>query len=789
MLKQHIKIAWRQLMRRKLYTGLNLLGLTIGLSTALLLLLFVRYEHRHDAAMVDAENTYRMYRQWDPTAGGLLQVPMAAATDIREEVPGLIASSYLWDWGQLLFRYQANRHYLPRVAATDSLWLQTVQMPLLAGDPASALREPTSIVLSASAAHRFFGNETALGKVVHLDGEEPYTVTGVFADDHPSHLQYDAYIHSDLYLSEWLNNSANVYLRLHPEASIAQVEETIAAVAEEPMLAGFQQIGMDISRGELPAWRLQPLLDIHLGSATLNNFADPTGRRGQVRIFGLVALLALLLAAINYTNLSTALAARRAKEIGVRKVSGASFGQMVRQLLTESLVQVSLAGLLAVGLAYTALPYFNQLIDRPLDMADWLQGWSPALFGGLLLVLALMAGAYPAFYLARLEPTESLKNKLNFGQGGQLRKVLVTLQFTVASVLLLVVGMIYLQVNFVQDQALGFDQEQVVVTALHTEGSYERFESRREALIDVAGVQAVDWTNGLPGSINWTNNFAFPGRTNDVWAFYYNAGNALDDVLGIEMAQGRYFDPLHPADTLGFVVNETFVDHYALEEPIGHPLRMVADTAFGTIIGVMKDFHFESLESPLKPLVAVNRPNWLGSEIAMKLSTSDLPETLASIEGIWAGIEPEHPFQFTFLDEDFAQQYSAYERFGQTILSATGLMILIAALGLFGLATFSAEQRTKELGIRKVLGASLQQLISLLAKDYVRLVSIALLVAAPIGWYVANSWLQNFAYRLEVQWWLLPLMGLLLLCVAGLSVGSQAVRAAVGNPVDALRSE
>jgi putative ABC transport system permease protein len=491
-------------------------------------------------------------------------------------------------------------------------------------------------------------------------------------------------------------------------------------------------------------------------------------------------------------NLSTAQAAQRAKEVGVRKVTGATSKQLITQFLTESILQSLLALPLAALLAFLFLPAFNVVTNRDLALG-WAQ-WSA--IGGyllaLVLVLGLVSGSYPAFFLSAYKPTDVLKGKwLRRTQGASLRRFLVVAQFSMAIAVAILMTFIYQQVQYMQNQELGFQAAQVLVIPLHTTDASQRIGAVKSQLMQNPNIASVTYTTSLPGKGMSDYGFQIEGVDKDPSVNIYFTEPDFIKTLDLKMAQGRFFSYDHPSDTSGvFVVNEAFVKKYNIASPIGHRMRF-PNQPYGTIIGVIKDFHYKSLQSAIEPLVLYGNVKYHGGAnyAAIRLATKDIRSTVDAVAQAWKKVEPAHPMQYTFLDEDFAGLYDIHTRLGQTLLYATLLTIFIALLGLFGLASFMAEQRVKEIGVRKVLGATVSQIVLLLGKDFLKLVLIAGLVAVPLALWLTHKWLANFAYQIKVSPTPFLLTILLSLLVAALTVSGRAIKAALINPVKSLRSE
>ncbi len=541
-----------------------------------------------------------------------------------------------------------------------------------------------------------------------------------------------------------------------------------------------------------PDWKLQPLRDVQLSAGEIGGPFSGQGDERTVYVIALVALVIVTIASINYMNMATAQAARRAREVGVRKVTGAHQSQLMVQFLAEAVLQCLLALPIAILLTELTLPAFENVVARDLDLS-W-SVWGQLVPSLLLLIagLSIVSGSYPAFVLSGYRPTDVLKGKwLRRDQGKVLRQSLVVVQFTGAIVATIVMFFIYQQIRFMQNQEVGFRGEQVMVIAVNTPDTYEKITSLRSRILQNPQVVAVTSADGLPGSDHSDYGFQLGGREQSINSDIFFVDADYPEALDLEILAGRFLS-LSDTSTNTFVVNEAFVQEYGLEEPIGQPLNFTGATE-GEIVGVVKDFNYSSLEYNIRPLVfsgAIRplRGGWVSS-VAVRLQTNNLRETIAEVEDFWQQIEPNHPIRYTFLDDDFAGLYAEQERLGQTLLYATFITLFIALLGLFGLASYVAERRTKEIGVRKVLGASVQQIVTLLGIDFLKVVLVSGLIAAPIAWWLSRRWLADFAYQTDITVTPFLVAIVLAVLVAVLTVSARAIKAALANPVDALRSE
>ena len=795
MIKRCFTLALRNFNRQKGYFLLNCAGLAIALAVATLILLYVRHERSYDQTLPRADRTFRLYKQWNPDQGNVF-TPAVAASTLTDRLPDVAGATWVLGYGETLLAHGGKSLYVEGIAVVDTNWLDVMALALRAGNAKTALHRPYSAVLSAALAGKFFGDDPhPVGKTLRLNDEHDYTVTGVLAPpEGPTHLRYEAYLTDPQYYEapwqHWTGNNVATYVALQDGVPADRAERNITDLCNQFLATGYRSFDVQAGPDDFPAWRLQPVRAIHLHSTHLRAPDPATGRADDLYIFMLVAAVLLLIAGINYVNLATAQAARRAREVAVRKVSGATKGQLVTQFLLEAVGQTLLALPPAWLLAELALPRFNQMTARTLtlDGATLL-----ALLPWLLLlvgVTGLGVGFYPALFLARYRPATVLKGgkPATRTAGGALRRGLVVAQFALAMVSATVMVFIYQQVRFMQNQELGFQANQVVVVPLNGEGGLERFQSLKQELLRLPGVQQASATSTMPGQPHSDYAMDLGGEQRNHSANIYFADPDFAEVMGLALTSGRFFLPGEVSDSAEtFVVNEAFVREFQLKAPIGHPMRFVGSKAYGTIVGVAKDFHYRGLDRKILPLVFSPRP-WQG-QVAIRVAPQNVRATVAALETFWRQVEPAHPLRYSFLDDDFAALYGQQERFGQTLLYATLLTLFVAALGMFGLASFLAEQRTKEIGVRKVLGATVGELVLLLGRDFLGLVVIAALVAAPLAWWLARRWLADFAYRAPLGVLPFVAVGGAALLIAALAVSYHSVRAARANPVHALRSE
>ncbi|MCB0584605.1 MAG: ABC transporter permease, partial [Phaeodactylibacter sp.] len=736
MWKNYFKIALRNLSRNKLYSGINILGLALGMAVSVLIMLYVSNELSYDKWVPGQKDVYRVYRSWGGDNGGVVWTPSLLAGKLMEEFPEVEYAAGLSPYGTTMLDYEKNKLYVEEVAAVDSTFFQTVHLPFLYGSPLEALQRPQTVVLSKNLAEQIFGPVDPVGQLININDEGDYEVAGVL-DEFPgnSHLFYKVYIPFTWSSDSWTGNNRSTYVRLNPSTEIGRLEEKMASLLTELKKQEYQAHNYKYNEDDFEEWKLQPMQTIHLDSKGFDWGGSTGGNVRYVYIFSLIGLLLLLVAAINYVNLSTALAAQRAKEVGVRKTTGANRSQLVVQFLSETVVQSLVAATVAVGLAEWLLPLFNTVTGRDLSFLGGQPVWLLLPLLGLSLLVGLLAGAFPAFHLSSFEPASALKKQMGEQPGRQtFRKVLVVTQFSISIALIVVMAFVFRQVSFMMEHELGFQPDQVLVVPFNLDDSYEKFENLRPEFLSIPGVKSMAASSRVPGQPLPDWGMLLEGREQSVNPYIIFTGEGFDKTLGLELAQGRFLSSEFSEDTVSnFVVNEAFIEKYKVPEPaLGAKVKFSFDESYGQIVGIIKDFHFRGLQRPIAPLAISGRPN--GWYATFKVAAKGLPATIRAIEEKWAQVEPAHPMRQSFLDADFARQYDEQRRFGKSMLYATVLTIFIAMLGLFGLATHTAQLRTKEIGIRKVLGASVANLASLLSRDFLKLVAIAFCVATPAAW-------------------------------------------------------
>ncbi|MFQ5569489.1 MAG: ABC transporter permease [Rhodothermales bacterium] len=793
MLKSYLKIALRTLQKQKLSTLINVVGLAVGIAACLLMFLYVRDEVNYDAFHENRPDLYRLVSSLGQGNGASRQlygrVPMPMGPTLEQEYPEIRQAVRFWSYRDVV-RY-ADQSITEQLTFTDAAIFDAFSFPLHRGDPASALRTPDAVVLSESTARRYFGEADPLGQRLSIKlGEVFYdvVVTGVAARlPGPSSIDFDFLLPfarvedvvGKARTENWRSASTHTYVHLVEGAESSDLEAHFPAFVA-------RHIGADFTRSY--QYRLQPLREVHLDPRVTGGM-KPASNPAYSYILGGIALLVLLTACINFMTLSIAGAAARSREIGVRKVVGAQRRQLMQQFWCEALLMSLLALLLGLGLAELFLPLFNELANKELAFDAGARVSTLAALLGVTLLTGVLAGSYPALVLSGFHPVETLKGRLQLGGANPFTRTLMVMQFALSVFLIVSTLVMAGQLDFLKTKNLGLDADQVVVIPTHTDAGaplLERFRS------ELAGHPSIAYITGSDAVVGRAETFSMgytEARGEQVsFPYLFRAEYDYLATFGLELAAGRDFSPQRTTDaTASVIVNETLVQSLGWEAPLGETLRI--NGAEVNVIGVVKDFHFQSLHHSVEPAVLHLNPSRPIRHLIARLHTDDLPATLAVLRGTWHEIAPGFPFDYAFLDADFDRQYRAEERWSRIVRYASFFAILIACMGLFGLAALAVTRRTKEIGIRKAMGASASNVVVLLSSRFVRLVLVAAVLACPAAYLVMHRWLNTFAYRIEIQPLTFVLAGGLVLLVALLTVSFQSIKAALIDPVESLRYE
>jgi putative ABC transport system permease protein len=812
MLENYFKIAYRNLTRNKAFSLINILGLAVGLTTCVLMLLYIFSELGYDQQNKNADRIFRVaykaVKKVTPTDKSWASTAAPIAWGLKSDMPEVEQSTRLLKFPSLdkmLLKYEHGNEkklfYETNGYYVDSTFFQIFTYEFIFGNAQTALNEPNSIVISEQIARKIFGNENPINKAVTVGlpyGDFSYTVKAVFDDS-----KIKSHIPAHFFLSmrngdvgTWVENQSNwatnnifhTYVKLKEGVNAGNFENKLQAFIERRGGKDLKEMGI------LRQLFIQPVTDIYLHS-DLDNEIAPNGNITYLYILGSIALFVLLIACINFMNLSTARSLKRAKEVGVRKVLGAEKKSLIYQFLGESTLMSCLALLLALLIAYLILPLFNNLTQKNITLFDQPGIWIWIIV--LTIGTGLLSGMYPAFYLSSFRPITVLKGKLlNNFSGAAIRKGLVVFQFVISICLILGVIIIQRQLQYMNDQQLGFNKNQQIILPLQSPSAVKNYEVLKTELLKNPGVMKVTSGSTYPG-ISSVDDMIFYGEGKSVKdaidIHLANVENEYFETLGLKLVAGRGFSKEFTADSNSIVLNETALRElgYPLNTAIGRKIYFDFQGSHTTmqIIGIVRNFNFESLYNTIKPFafntIMGNRHSYLIANISAKNYTGTIHEMTTS----WNRINPGIPFVYSFLDKDFQKNYEKDERASGIVWGFTVIAILIACLGLFGLSAFAAEQRFKEIGVRKVLGASVINIVGLLSKDFIKIVFLAIVIATPIGWYFMNKWLEDFAYRTPVSWWIFALTGLLAILIALITVSFQAIRAAIANQVKSLRSE
>lgn len=795
MIKNYFKISLRNFGRNKLYSFINITGLSVGIMCCVLIFGYVQYETSFDRFNKNADRIYRLtevlHLPKEDNARAVTSPPMATAIQFNfPEVEKAVRINY----SVRILSYRETKLYDTKIMYADSTLFDVFTFPMVEGNAAKALVNPYSVVLTESAEKKYFGSEPAFGKVMQLSDTINLTVTGIIKDvPSNSHFTFDCIL-SHVTINEmnhhqpednWFNNGSYTYLLLSKDANPAQLEGKISDFIGKEMVEEKKATGLWYNL------KLQPLTDIHLRSK-LNSEVDSQGDITYVYIFSIAAILILLIACCNFINLSTAKSIGRAKEIGLRKVIGARRLQLTFQFLSESFLLVVVAALLSIGLLQLLLPWFNSFTSQSLRFLHWNNHPLLFLYGGIIVGVSLLAGIYPAFLMSSFSPVKVLKGNIKHGwEDIFLRKGLVVFQFTAAIILIIATTLVFQQLQFIQNKKLGLNKEQVVEIELSgIDGAKTETllsELKKNPAVVNGSLTDFSFKNGI-SRIAMLPEGALENevRSENVISVDEN----FLKTFQVELVAGRDFSKAFSTDPQeSFIVNETAVRDFGWGSPadaIGKNINWNGEKK-GKVIGVVKDFNYSSLHDQIKPLIIQILPGWYGY-VALRIQPGNLQQTLSDLESKWK-INSSSSFSYSFLDEDFAHLYKAEQNLQRTLGLFTLLSIFIACLGLFGLAAAMVKQRFREVGIRKVLGASIMSVVSLLSKDFLKLVMVAIFIAIPVTWIAVSKWLENFAYRVNVNWWVFGIAAITALLIAFITVSIQAMKAAIVNPVKSLRTE
>ncbi|GAB4043141.1 ABC transporter permease [Spirosoma jeollabukense] len=811
MIHNYLKIAWRYLLSHKVVTAINVSGLGLGVAACLLITLYIVQETSYDQQVPNAENIYRVYRSITLDGQRKTDTDFSAnfAATIQKNFPEIEKAGRLLDsplfYGagsnEIRMEGQPTQYHEEGFAYADQAILDILRLPLVRGEVSTALVEPHTVVISERKAAKYFKDKNPIGSAIYLNGNDsvPYRISGVMKNRPTiSHLSYDFLLtlagveFGEGEQTRWLQSNYTNYVQIKPGTTIRALEEKMTRdIVTNYLLPALRQVDFANPEAFLKsaALHLQPLRDIHLYSGDI----DDGHTHGDIRIiwlFGAAALFILLIGCVNFVNLSTAQSANRAKEVGLRKVVGSGRGWLIGQFLAESTLITMVAFGVGITLTTLLLPFFNTLSGKALAF-PWQTTWFVPVLVGSTLLVGFLAGIYPAFYLSGFNPVAVLKGKLRQGtRSTGLRSSLVVFQFAVSMLLLVGTLVISRQMNYILTQKVGFDRSQVI-QLYGTNLLHERVKPFKSELKRLPGVVDASISDYLPIEGTKRNGNTFfnqgkekidPGISGQAWAV--DADYLA--TLGMRLVAGRNFSEKRPADSRTTIINQTMAQKLGLPNPVGKKLSRLGNDPY-EIIGVVQDFHSQTLQNKIEPLALFFDTS--PSMISVKVNTQDMPQLLTAMEAKWKEFVPHLAFRYTFMDQSYARMYDNIQRVSRIFTSFACLAIFIACLGLFGLAAFTTEQRTKEIGVRKVLGASVASIVALLSSDFLKLVVVAIVLASPLAWWIMSRWLQDFAYKIDLDWWLFALAGGLAVGIALVTVSYQSVKAALANPVKSLRSE
>jgi putative ABC transport system permease protein len=810
MFKNYIKTAVRSLYKNKGFTAINILGLALGLATCLLIVFYVVDELSYDRYNTKANRIYRVnedLKLGENNVQYAVAMPPLAKT-LKVEYPYIEDATRIKAAGTTHVKKGNGNIVENKVGFVDANIFNVFTLPMISGDPKTALLEPNTVVITESTAKKYFNTTDAVGKTIVFNEKENFKVTGVIKDvPKQSHFNFDFFVSLESFpdsrSNEWLRSDYNTYVLLKDAKDYKKLEASFPAFLQKFSGAQMQsELGMSIAQFEKNGshfrMNLTALTDIHLKSNRSGELG-PNSTTQYVYIFSVIALFILLIACVNFMNLSTARSSNRAREVGVRKVLGSSRKYLIFQFLAESILVTFVATVIAMTAAAAVLPLFNQLSGKEIILTVESLKWLVPSLLLIVLVIGSLAGSYPAFFLSAFQPIDVLKGKLSAGfKGGGLRSFLVVFQFFVSILLIIGTLVIHNQLNFIQTKNLGYNRNQVLVVK-NSEELKQQANVFKQELAELPGVKEATMTGFLPTN-GWRHtNIYYKDATYDQKKSLFPQSWQIDadyiPTMDMKIAAGRNFSKEMQTDSSAIIINEAAAKFLGFADPVGKTIyQSLGGNRKGGpnvkechIVGVVKDFHFNSLREKIEPIVLTYGQN--AGALAIRVSTANITALMAQVKDKWNSLSPGVQIDYSFMDQDFDASYRSEQRIGTILIIFTSLAIIIACLGLFGLAAYAAEQRTKEIGIRKVLGADVSVIVGMLSKDFIKLVCIAIILASPIAWFVMTKWLQDFAYRITIQWWVIAAAGAGALVIAFVTISFQSVKAALANPVDSLKNE
>ena len=805
MFENYFKIAWRNMSRQKMYTAIKIGGFALGLATCIVIGLFIRHELSYDSHYKDAANIFRVYNQFDgPQQEKWTAFPAPFASILKADYPEIekVARLIPYKWfnaGSNLVRKEdeTENNFEEGFAYADPDLLAILEIPLVYGNPAHALDKPNTIVISKRKADKYFPSEDPTGRTIILDDDkaQTYTIGGVMENFPPTaHLQFDFFLTlagKEFWEGEqtnWCCWNYNPYIKVRPGTDPAELEKKMLAIKKiyiDYLVREGNQFAAEVKKYH--SFRLQPVRDIYLYSEGIDDII-PHGDIRYMWMFSGIACFILLLACINFINLSTARSANRAKEVGLRKVVGSLRSYLVKQFLIESVIFSMVSFAFALLIVWIGLPYFNNLAGKTLSIPWDLWWFFPALVLSASFI-GLLAGIYPSFYLSGFKPIDVLKGSIARGsKNSRLRSVMVVFQFTISIVLIIGTFIIFRQMDFILDMKIGYDKDQVImIQGANTLDKHQQ--TFKDELLRLSGVAQVTVSQYFPveGTKRDQNQFWRDGKSKEEKSFGAQKWYVDEDylsTLGMKLLEGRNFMKDLASDSQAVIINQAMAKAFGFQKAVG---ERIMNWETYNIIGVVEDFHWENMKNEIGPLCFV-RGNG-GNIVSVKVKTENMADVIQSIQSVWNRFMPHQPFRYTFLDESYARMYDDVSIMGNVFAGFAMLAIIVACLGLFALSAFMVEQRNKEISIRLVLGASLNNIFRLLTGNFVKLVLIAFVIAVPVSWYVMQQWLEDYKYKTKITWDVFVFSGVLAVLIALLTVSYQSVRAALTNPANNLRSE
>jgi len=791
MIRNYFKTAWRNLLRYKLFSGLNIFGLATGMACSILIFLWVLDELSFDNFNSNADRIFRLTAKVSDVNAAV--VPPALAQAIKTQVPAIKNATRLAA-AQEMITVGTKKFDEKKMFYADSSFLQMFNYPLLQGNVSTVLSSPNSVVITEATAIKYFGtSDNIIGKTIYIDNDikgTNLTVSGVLKNiPSNSHLKFDILLPIELYdrtnspSSAWTNFDVYVYFQLKDD-----VKPTPSR------LNNIQQQANGIlkkNNKETPAsLAIQPLTDIHLHSNYMLDVAEQ-GNSSYVKTFALVALFIIIIACINFMNLATAVSGQRAKEVGLRKTVGALRRQLIAQFISESLLLSFISLLVAMLIVYTMLPLFNQLANKSISFNPF---DVKILFGllSIVVITGLVSGSYPAFFLSSFNPVKALKGTKLLSHKSFLRNGLVVFQFSIAVVLIVSTLVIYSQLQYIQNRNIGFNKENLLYMRMPEVGDLKNNKDAMQAtLAQYPDITNYTFTDELPTNLTSGSQLTWRGMNpgTQVIAYRLRVDENFSSTFDMQMAAGRFFSKDFGSDASGYVVNETALKVMKLDlrDAIGKMISISLEDKEAPIIGVVKDFNFKPLQQPIEPLVM--KSNFSGGYVVMRTTPANIKKVINTLQATFHNVYGDYPFSYGFVNEDLSKLYVTEQRMGSLFNVFSVLSIVISSLGLFGLAAFATQRRIKEIGVRKVLGAGEAGIVALLSKDFIQLVLVSLIIAFPVAWYTMNKWLEGFAYRINISWWVFAIAGITAILIAFITVSFQAIKAAVANPVKSLRTE